>query len=180
LAPVFKKHDRNWGEIAIFGDYLAWGLHKAQGGDRSDFPEYSGRILDLKDGSPKAATRFGEMVAKDLADGVVVATVPGHDPAKQSVGLRQLAGAIAKDGKRVDCWDCLVRTKKIDKLAHGGDRSEEVHLNSVKVARPAAIKGKDVLLVDDVCNTGHSLTACKKLLLAAGARSVQCAAIGKV
>jgi hypothetical protein len=179
LAPVFKKHDRFWGEIAVFGDYLPWTVHRANGGDRSDYPQNSGRILDLKDGSAKAAVHFGTVVGGELADNVVVATVPGHDPAKQSVGLRHLASELAKGGNRVDGWDCLVRTKKIDKLAHGGDRAEEVHIKSVKVAKPNAIKGKDVLLIDDVTKTGHSLAACKKLLLKAGARSVQCATLGK-
>lgn len=179
MAPIFKKHDRYWGEIAVFGDYLPWNVHRAGGGDRSDYPQNSGRILDLKDGSAKAAVHFGEIVAKELADNVVIVTVPGHDPAKPSAGLRQLASELAKGGKRVDCSDCLVRTTKIDKLAHGGDRAEEVHLKSVIVAKPSDIKGKDVLLIDDVTKTGHSLVACKKLLLKAGAGSVQCVTLGK-
>jgi predicted amidophosphoribosyltransferase len=73
----------------------------------------------------------------------------------------------------------LERTKRIAKLAHGGDRSEEVHLNSVAVADASLIKGKDVLLLDDVTKTGNSLRACEKILLAAGAESVTCVTMGK-
>jgi len=90
-----------------------------------------------------------------------------------------LATELAKRGTRVDGSDCLVRTTKIDKLAHGGDRSIEVHLQSIAVALPELIRKRDVLLLDDVMRTGNSLFACRKLLLDAGARSVQCAAIGR-
>jgi predicted amidophosphoribosyltransferase len=174
-----KEHERYWDGIAVFGDYLPWNVHKAQGGDRSDYPEHSGRILDLKDGSAKAAAHFGGLVAETLAEKVVVVTVPGHDPAKPSTGLRLLAAEVARAAERIDGWDCLVRTKKIAKLAHGGDRSEDVHAKSVKVVKPDVIRGRHVLLLDDVTKTGHSLKACQKLLIAAGAKSVQCATIGK-
>ena len=33
LAPVFKQHDRYWGDIAVFGDYLPWNVHRANGGE---------------------------------------------------------------------------------------------------------------------------------------------------
>ena len=35
--------------IGTYGSYKSYGLHKAEGGDSSSFPEFSGRILDLKE-----------------------------------------------------------------------------------------------------------------------------------
>src|SRR5207248_321232 len=99
--------------------------------------------------------------------------VPGHDPAKIGKGLKTLSAELAKNGDRIDGSDCLVRFKKIDKLAHGGDRSKDVHLNSVRVENSDLIKDRHVLLLDDVTKTGNSLTACSELLMAAGARSVE-------
>ncbi len=179
MSPVLRNHARFWGDgIAVYGDYRPWGVHKAAGGDKSNYPEHSGRILDLKDGKAVGVAYFKDRIAPGLCDGVAVVTVPSHDPAKPGLGLRALAAELAT-GTRVDASSCLVRTEKIAKLAGGGDRSEEVHLKSVAVANSALIKGRDVLLLDDVAKTGNSLTACRKLLLESGARSVQCAAIGK-
>jgi predicted amidophosphoribosyltransferase len=179
MAPVLKGHERYWGKVAIYGDYKPWSIHKESGGDGSNYPAHSGRILDLKEGKVAAVSHFAEIIEPELADGVVIVTIPSHDPAKPGSGLQKLAGKLAKSGSRVDGSACLVRTKKIDKLAHGGDRSKDVHLKSVAVRNVQLVKGKDVLLLDDVTKTGHSLEAGSELLLKAGARSVQRATIGK-
>ncbi|MFT4119743.1 ComF family protein [Bradyrhizobium sp.] len=178
---IISNHQRFWNDIAIFGDYRPWGVHRAMGGDRSNYPEYSGKILDLKDGKDGAAAYFANLMAPALGDNFAVAVVPGHDPARVSPGLRTLAAEIAKGGRqRLDASGVLLRTKRIDKLAHGGDRSEQVHLESVSVGDPRSVAMRDILLLDDVTKTGHSLHACRRLLAQAGARSVVCAAIGLV
>lgn len=179
MSRIFKTHSRYWSEIAVYGDYLPWNVHKSNGGDRSNYPEHSGRILDLKGGSAIAVDHFRGQIEPELIDKIAVVTVPSHDPAKPGIGLSQLAAALTKNGNRVDASSCLVRTRKTDKRAHGGDRSEKIHLESITVKNAQLIKGRDVLLLDDVSKTGNSLRACRNLLLAAGARSVECAAIGK-
>lgn len=176
---VFKKHEGYWSGIAFYGNYIPWGVHKERGGDASNYDTYSGRILDLKDGKASAIKYFKDLVEPELADGIAIATVPSHDPAKSVSGTKALAAALAENGNRIDASECLVRTQKIQKLAHGGDRNEEIHLKSVSVAKPDLIKGRHILLIDDVAKTGHSLSACRKLLLEAGAASVECATIGK-
>ena len=177
--PVLKDHGRYWGKIAVFGDYLPWSVHRANGGDRSTFPAHSGRILDLKDRSPNAVAHFRNLIEPEIVSRVVVVTVPSHDPESPRGGLAMLGDAMAAVGRCTYAEGCLVRTHKIDKLARGGDRGKDVHLASVKVAKPSLIRGQYVLLLDDVTKTGHSLEACCELLLAAGAKSVECATIGK-
>jgi phosphoribosylpyrophosphate synthetase len=180
VSRILKNHARYWGGwLAVFGDYKPWGVHRQDGGNRSDYPEYSGRILDLKQGNADAVATFKAQIEPELADGIAIAVVPGHDPEKAGKGLQTLAAELASKGHRIDASACLVRTEKVAKLAHGGDRSEEVHTKSVRVANAYLIKGRDVLLLDDVSKTGNSLRACQKLLLEAGARSVECATIGK-
>jgi predicted amidophosphoribosyltransferase len=178
---AIKDHDRYWGGnwLAVFGDYMPWGVHTQNGGTKETYPPHSGRVLDLKDGKAEAVTYMAGLIRPKLRDGVTIVVVPGHDPAHVSKGLIALAAELGKGGNRVDASDALVRTKKIAKLAHGGDRSEQVHLRSIAVASPALIKGKDVLLLDDVTKTGNSLRACEKILLGAGAKSVTCATTGK-
>jgi predicted amidophosphoribosyltransferase len=177
--PILKKQDRYWGRVAIYGDYKPYAAHLAQGGDYSNFPAHSGRILDLKDDKAGAPEHFAEMIEPELSDDIVIVTIPSHDPAKPPGGLQKLAARLAEKGNRVDGSRCLVRTQKHDKLAHGGDRSKDSHLKSMEVRNTHLIKGKNVLLLDDVTTSGNSLEAGSDLLLKAGARFVRRAAIGK-
>jgi predicted amidophosphoribosyltransferase len=177
--PVLKNHKLFWGNVAIYGDYKPWTAHKNEGGDGSSYPAHSGRILDLKDDKAGAVDHFGDMIEPELSDDIVIVTVPSHDPAKAPGGLQKLAARLAKKGNREDGSGCLVRTKKHDKLAHGGDRSKDNHLKSMAVRNAHLIKGKDVLLLDDITTSGNSLEAGSDLLGKAGARSVRRAAIGK-
>jgi predicted amidophosphoribosyltransferase len=177
---ILRNHANYWdGWLAYFGDYKPWGAHRQAGGNRDDYPAHSGQILDLKEGKATAIATFKAQIEPKLPNGIAIAIVPGHDPKKSGSGLLALAAQLASSGGRIDASSVLVRTKKITKLAHGGDRSEEVHTGSIKVVNANLIKGKDVLLLDDVAKTGNSLRSCQKALLAAGAKSVQCATIGK-
>ena len=123
---------------------------------------------------------FKELVEPELGEGFAIVVIPSHDPEKKEPsGLKMLVAELTNGHDRTDASDCLVRTKKIDKLATGGHRSPKVHLESLSVAQPALVKGRDVLLLDDVTNTGNSLRAGAKLLLEAGARTVKCVALGQ-
>jgi predicted amidophosphoribosyltransferase len=81
--------------------------------------------------------------------------------------------------ERVDGTGCLVRHKKIPKLATGGNRDQETHFSSIHVDKTDLIKGKSVTLLDDTTTTGNSILACKKMLIDAGARNVQCIALAE-
>lgn len=180
MARLLKNHTEYWGGwLASFGHYKPWNVHRQGGGDRANYPAHSGQILDLKDGNATAVATFKAQIEPELPDGIAIAVVPGHDPAKPGKGLPALAAALASAGGRIDASSVVVRTKKIAKLAHGGDRSEQIHTDSIKIANARLIKDKDVLLLDDVAKTGNSLRACQKALLAAGAKSVECATVGK-
>jgi len=50
-------------------------------------------------------------------------------------------------------------------------------LGAYKVTDVQAIRGKRVLLLDDIITTGATASECAKILLAAGAKEVNCAAI---
>ncbi|MBE6452925.1 MAG: ComF family protein [Alphaproteobacteria bacterium] len=58
-------------------------------------------------------------------------------------------------------------------------RQKNVH-NVFSVKNPIAIKGKRVLLVDDVLTTGATLRECAKTLKSAGAKSVDTLTLGRV
>jgi hypothetical protein len=69
MAATLKGHQRYWGDVAVYGDYLPWGVHRAGGGGLSTYPEHSGRILDLKDGKANSSDYFRGRIEPELPDG---------------------------------------------------------------------------------------------------------------
>lgn len=61
-------------------------------------------------------------------------------------------------------------------VKHPQARYENVK-NVYAVTHPERVRGKRLLLIDDVVTSGHTLAACAQVLLAAGAQSVVCAAL---
>jgi hypothetical protein len=108
LAKTLKNHTRYWdGWLAVFGDYMPWGVHKLGGGTRDNYPPHSGRILDLKEGNASAVTAFKAQIEPELADGILIVTVSGHDPNKPGKGLPTLAAELASKGRRIDASSAL-------------------------------------------------------------------------
>jgi hypothetical protein len=100
------------------GDYKPWTVHQSGGSGSSDYPEHSSNILSLKKGKARAVQYFADMIEPKLPDNIVIVTIPSHDPANTTGGLKSLAAKLAAGGNRVDGSDCFVRTKKIDKHIH--------------------------------------------------------------
>jgi phosphoribosylpyrophosphate synthetase len=166
-------------EISAFGPYHPYRQHMAMCGDRATYPTYSAKILDLKEKRHAGIVYFFNKVEPLIRKEVALATVPSHDPQKKINGIRELAQRICIDDPRIDATGALIRKQPVEKLATGGDRSTDNHFKSIVVESPQLVRGRRVLLLDDVVSTGNSLRACRDLLLAAGARSVYCAALGK-
>jgi predicted amidophosphoribosyltransferase len=181
MSRLFLNEFKDYGdaEISAFGEYLPYGRHKAMGGDSTNYPTYSKKILDLKDKKHGGIVYFYGIAEPLIRKEVALVTVPSHDPQKQINGIRELAQRICIDDPRFDATEVLVRAKPVEKLAMGGDRNTDNHLKSIVVKSPHLIRGRRILLLDDVVSTGNSLRACKQLLLSAGARAVHCAALAK-
>jgi predicted amidophosphoribosyltransferase len=152
------------------------GEYYPKGGANHD--DYSALILCLKDRLERAIDAFWVMLNPMLGSEFMICTVPGHDPANCSSGIRDLARRLVGES-RLDGTEELVRTKPIQKLSWGGSRSLSLQLGSMKVPNPERIVGKAILLLDDVTTSGNSLLAGKVLLKQAGAARVKMAALGR-
>ncbi|MCA9277247.1 MAG: hypothetical protein KDA29_14590 [Phycisphaerales bacterium] len=166
------------------GDYHPYWIYTPAGKEHNPaFDNHSDKVLDLK----KPASDYRRGVAVDyffslmnpkLPPGLAVCFVPSSDPKKRDTGMRDLARRLAA-ADRLDATDCLIRSKAIPALHSGGNRSFEVQLASLRVDHADLIKSQDVVVLDDVRTSGNSLTACRMILLDAGAKSVTTIAMGK-
>lgn len=73
----------------------------------------------------------------------------------------------------------LRRDYNIAKLATGGYRSKSIHKESTSLSNKHILKGKSVLLIDDITTTGNSLDGCKEILYENGVDSVYIIALGQ-
>lgn len=180
MVEVKKVSHPSGCSILVMGEYHPWGLHKERGGDGSNYPRHSGRILDLKENKEPAVVYFRDILREAIkAQYYAVCVVPSHDPAKGPGGMVRLGQRVAGAIGAIDGTSFLVRTKKIEKLAHGGSRDIKVHLESIEARCPNSIKGRRVLLLDDVMTSGNSIAACHHILRSTGAETVVCAAMSQ-
>lgn len=75
----------------------------------------------------------------------------------------------------------LIRHKATSSQGHMrvAERKRNVS-NAFKIQNPALIKGKNILLIDDVMTTGATLNECTKILLKSGAKSVSYLTLARV
>jgi predicted amidophosphoribosyltransferase len=83
-----------------------------------------------------------------------------------------LADAVAKRIRAPRLDGALVRRRATRPQARLGPRARRENLaRAFSVAKPFAVEGREVLIVDDVVTTGATLEACLAPLRAAGARA---------
>jgi ComF family protein len=145
-------------------------------------------------GARPAAAVLGRMLAEALAtlepelpESVVVIPVPLHRSKLRQRGFNQaelIMRAALKINPRRDylnlCAGALVRkretTSQIGLTRH--QRRENLR-GAFGIAQAADVKGKEVLLVDDVLTTGATVSECARILLRAGASKVWVATVAR-
>lgn len=134
----------------------------------------------------RQAARYGKHLAWLLERGAVelsfpaphgVIPVPLHAGRLAERGFNQTE-LIFKDwaAKRGLEWlDVLVRTRQTQPQWELNLAGRKANIRGAfSVARPAAIAGRNLLLVDDIFTTGLTLNECAKELKKAGAKQVYC------
>ncbi len=140
-------------------------------------------IKNLKyDNMKYLAKTFGNFIASEVMNYSVkfdvVIPVPLSERRKKIRGYNQaylLCGAL-KDKLHLDVREeVLLKTKHTSSQAYlsVGERRKNLE-NSFKVSDKTLVKGKTILLVDDIYTTGSTLNECAKTLKKAGAKEVYC------
>jgi ComF family protein len=146
-------------------------------------------VLKLKYGRRVALARMmgrhmARLVKQGDADDALLVPVPLHRGRLWSRGYNQsLLIAAQVEGRTAvpllrDGMRRVRRTKPLKGMTIR-QRSQEVR-GAFEVVRPEAVKGRRIVLVDDVLTTGSTAEACAKALLKAGAREVELICFARV
>lgn len=150
-------------------------------------------VLWCKDHNDREAFRFlAEQLAEPLREALsntedslyttTVTYVPrrraavratGHDHAKQIAHMLSHELTLS--------YETLLRRKPLTKQQKqlGAAEREKNAASSFEMAAGADVKGKTVVLIDDVCTTGASLSTCVRLLSERGAARIICAVVAR-
>ena len=110
--------------------------------------------------------------------------VPLHPQRERERGFNQSALLAQHIADRIGMHhhtDAFERTRATESQTHTHSRWERLHnmQNAFAVRRPELVRGRDIVLVDDVCTTGATLDACASVLKDAGARTVSAVVIAR-
>ena len=128
----------------------------------------------------KAITYFTNQLHDILSntEEYVICVMPTHAIGTAPSGIRTIARQLSSP-PIIDGTDVLSRVFEIAKKAMGGSRDLQLEIKSLTVINESAVKGRQVLLLDDVATTGTSLKAGKYLIERAGAKMVVLLALAK-
>lgn len=173
-------------KIYSLSDYYPYKIYDENGISviNPDFSKLNGGyILDVKQNKEIGINYFVNQLlgmlnnVDNINDYEIITCVPGSEADTISPGLVKIMQGICNEFNTMTYVPLLQRYKTIAKLAHGGNRAVEIHLNSIKVLEQ--MENKKVILLDDVTTTGNSLKACTELLKDCGATEVVSIALGK-
>jgi len=153
-----------------FGQYYSYRKNP----DLYNSHDWTNKIILLKECNKRAIREIYNIINKLIPSSITLAVVPSSDPKKEEYGIGLLAAKLVKSRSRYDATDCLIRRYKVRKQSMSGIRLPRGRqAKSISIQKTRKIKGKDILLLDDVRTTGVSLEVCEAKLLKAGARSVK-------
>ncbi len=114
------------------------------------------------------------------ADSVdLILPVPMHKKAQRERGYNQaelIAKIIGSDLDLPVITDCVVKVRKTAAQKELDRIHRRTNLKGAfRVLRPELIRGKSVLVIDDICTTGSTLTELAEVLRKNGAKKVFCA-----
>src|SRR5690554_1043335 len=161
-----KRHYQRMRAVAVYDGYMREILQAVKYGFRPDLAAAVGSLL---------AVAVENDPAYDRIDAVV--PVPLHPERLADRGYNQgllLARPVAA-ALRVPVFDkVLVRTRFTKSQSGLGRRERKANVaGAFLVANCREVAGKRLLLVDDICTTGYTLSECARVLLLAGARRVE-------
>ena len=137
-------------------------------------------------GQMQYAHAFGRLVAMKAAEMEydLICHVPVSRARRRERGYDQAQRLAKAAASELGCKPRQLLKKTRNNPAQSGIKSPEQRRANVlgvyQVTDREAVRGKKILLIDDVSTTGATLSECCRTLLDAGAQQVSCAVLAKV
>ena len=162
---------------AICAPYLYQGalmdaIHRFKYGPKSSYAKHLGPLL-------------GDFAGRrvEVEKATVLMPVPLHPKKLRQRGFNQsllLARYVARE---IECKLDFLSLRRVKYTeSQTGLKQDERRKNvkgAFRVVKPGVVKGQEVLLVDDVATTAHTLNECARVLLKAGAERVRCLVLAR-
>ena len=159
----------SWAAVWYYDGYIRKSLHRYKFGRARHYAPAYGRLLAMK-----LMTEYPE--GFDLLTWVPVSRIRKFTRGYDQVEL--LAKAVGRELGMEPVR--TLRKLRNNPPQSGIDRIEKRRANVLGIYRienPEQVKGKRVLLLDDILTTGATAGECARVLLTAGAREVHCGCI---
>ncbi len=171
LAKYYPKYDRQYKDMDKFSDMIL-DIKK----DEKKLDPQSGEYYYYK----KAINYFTNQLRSILSDTeeYVICVIPTHAIGTAPSGIRTITKQLCLP-PIIDGIDVISRAFEIPKKAIGGSRDLQLEIESLTLRNESIVKGREVLLMDDVITTGTSLKAGKYLLERAGVALIALLALAK-
>jgi len=183
--PRYEVHDTNENLLKKFSGLVhvkhVWAYYK--------FTKKSGvqkllhqiKYNDLPEAGELTSTWFGESLATVKPDIDIVVPIPLHPAKKRKRGYNQadyIAKGIARGMQKEWVAEAMTRNTNTETQTKKGRKERFNNAKSIyEVAEPGLVKGRKILLVDDVITTGATIGSCAQMLLDAGCTEVSVAAL---
>ncbi len=175
---IFRDSENNTvalQDIFNLGIYYPW-----NDGHNPNFDAFSRVILDVKDQNTKGINYCTNSLRSFLSstEEYVICVIPTHAAGTAPSGIRTIAKQLCSHSV-IDGTDVISRVFEIPKKTVGESSDMQLEIKSLAVTDESVVRGRQVLLLDDVTTTGTSLKAGKYLIEQAGAEIVVLLALAR-
>ena len=158
-----------WAAVWYYKDDVRSSLLRYKFGNRRSYAQSYGRFLAMK------------LQTEEMDDFDVLTWVPVGFFRRLKRGYDQdalIAHAVAAE-LGVTAVQTLKKVKNTPPQSgiHDAAKRRANVLNAYRITDPALVRGKRILLIDDIITTGATVSECARVLLTAGAKEVNCAAV---
>jgi ComF family protein len=134
------------------------------------------KYRNLKAISPCLAELLADYLRSSPLPGEALVCVPLHPRRLRERGYNHSSLLVRELGRSID-WpvidDCLIRVKQTQPQVRAVDVEERRrNVADAFMCRDEQVKGKQIILIDDVCTSGATLESCAAALKNKGAKSV--------